>query len=157
MSFEKEFDVLMATFKKELFDTFEEEFTEIAKSAMTNAVEDVVYKQYEPKQYKRRRTDDGGLQNEKSITPEFVRGNTEVKAKVRNKAVGVKDLRGQYIDSAIVDGSMFPKGFFGKGKTLKRPFYDDPQKGVMRNIERSEKELQKRIEEQMKKNGWGVK
>lgn len=158
MSFEREFEQFLESFKDDLFDTFEKEFTEVAKEAMTEAVEEVVYKRYQPKRYTdRRRTKDGGLQNEKSITPSFERKNKEVVATIRNKATWRNETsRKEPLDEAVIEGTMFPKSHYNHNK-LKRPFYDDPQHGVMRKIERSESELEKNIKKKMITNGWGVK
>lgn len=157
MDFEKEFNALMSSFKQDIFDAFEKEFSEIAKSAMTDAVEEVVYNRYEPKRYiDRRRTKDGGLQNEKSITPIFERKDKEVVATVRNKATWRNETnRHDSLDEAIIEGTMFPQGHTHY-KKLKRPFYDDPRNGVVKKIENSENELEKRIQDKMTKNGWGV-
>ena len=158
MGFDKEFDMIMATFKKEIFDAFEEEFSEIVKPAMIDAVEEVVYNRYEPKKYiDRRRTREGGLQNEKSITPEFERKDKEIVATVKNKATWRNEKnRTDSLDSAIVEGTMFPKTHVNY-KKLKRPFYDDPKYGVIKQVQNSEKELEKRIKQKMINNGWGVK
>lgn len=158
MSFDKEFDMIMAMFKQDVFDAFEEEFTEVAKESMVDAVEEVVYNRYQPKKYiDRRREKEGGLQNEKSITPEFERDGNKIVVTVRNKATWRNEKnRRESLDEAIIEGTMFPQGHVNY-KKLKRPFYDDPSNGVIKKIESSEKDLEQKIKEKMIKNGWGVK
>lgn len=158
MDFQDEFEEFLKSFKDDLFDAFEEEFSEVVQEAMTEAVEQVVYQRYKPKRYTdRRRTKEGGLQNEKSITPTFERNGKEIVATVRNKATWRNETnRQEPLDEAIVEGTMFPKRHSNYG-VLKRPFYDDPQDGVMKKISNSEGGLEKNIKDKMIAKGWGVK
>lgn len=155
MDFEQEFNRMMSTFKNDVFEAFEEEFGKVVETSMVDAVEEVVYKKYNPQKYVRRRTATGGLQNKESIKPEFEYGDSEIVAKVKNKATWRDNAnRKDNLDEAIVEGTMFPKSHMNY-KTLKRPFYDDPQDGVLKRIQNSEKEMDKRIRDKMIKNGWG--
>lgn len=153
MSTEQDFNKFLEKFKKDIFDSFENELDKIVKPNMKDAVQKVIYDKYEPQGYERRKTKLGGLQHKDNIAPTYKRDKDIITANIRNKAKGVNDLKNEFLDEHLHDGTMFPEGHY-KYKKLKRQLYDDPTNGMIRRIKNNEKLLTKQIDNKMKTKGW---
>ena len=148
---------IMNRFLSDLIDVVKNDCKNYFIEKMQQSVQDVVYDAYAPTQYKRRMTDEGGLQDPNNYILEAkLDANGRVCVFMKNMARGVGHA--YYIDEGIVTGRNFYDWkrsnayYYATHGGFERDFYT-----YMEFVVVNDNELKELIERGMKRKGWKIK